>query len=196
MLSILLVAAAVALFYGGDLSKFQPAVEWVKRLDPKKWVAIALVLAAVLLMPRGQRQDEPTPAPDTGPLVLRGTFLGPSASDDASLVGALCHELAACLCKPRLRQLAEELLRAVRVRQVTEVILDAIREPSDVSAHHRAKHSGEHDKRDGRPRPTRLTSLRHWRPSRCPCRPRPRPHVSLASEPRHRCLRVRRGTWR
>jgi hypothetical protein len=26
--------------------------------------------------------------------VLRGTFLGPSASDDASLVGALCHELA------------------------------------------------------------------------------------------------------
>ncbi len=94
MLSILLVAAAVALFYGGDLSKFQPAVEWVKKLDPKKWVAIALVLAAVLLMPNGRQSDEPTPAPDTGPLVLRGTFLGPSASDDASLVGALCNELA------------------------------------------------------------------------------------------------------
>jgi len=94
MLSILLVAAAVALFYGGDLSKFQPAVEWVKKLDPQKWVAIALVLAAVLLMPHGRQSDEPTPAPDTGPLLLRGTFLGPSASDDASLVGALCNELA------------------------------------------------------------------------------------------------------
>jgi len=93
MLSILLVAVAVALFYGGDLSKFAPAIEWVKKLDPKKWVAIALVLAAVLLMPRGQQQNEPTPSPDTGPLALRGTFLGPSASDDASLVGALCHEL-------------------------------------------------------------------------------------------------------
>jgi hypothetical protein len=93
MLSILLVAVAVALFYG-DLSRFQPAIEWVKKLDPKKWVAIGLVLAAVLAMPRGQQQDEPTPSPDTGPLVLRGTFLGPSASDDASLVGALCHELA------------------------------------------------------------------------------------------------------
>jgi len=94
MLSILLVAAAVALFYGGDLSKFQPAVEWVKKLDPKKLIAIGLVFAAVLLMPHGRQSDEPTPAPDTGPLVLRGTFLGPSASDDASLVGALCYELA------------------------------------------------------------------------------------------------------
>jgi hypothetical protein len=94
MLSILLVAVAVALFYGGDLSKFQPAIEWVKKLDPKKFLAIGLVLAAVLLMPRGRQSDEPTPAPDTGPLVLRGTFLGPSASDDASLVGALCNELA------------------------------------------------------------------------------------------------------
>ena len=94
MLSILLVAAAVALFYGGDLSRLKPAVEWVKKLDPKKLIAIGLVLAAVLVMPRFQQSDEPTPAPDTGPLVLRGTFLGPSASDDASLVGALCNELA------------------------------------------------------------------------------------------------------
>jgi len=94
MLSILLVAAALALFYGGDLSKFQPAIEWVKKLDPKKFLAIGLVLAAVLLMPRGQQSDEPTPAPDTGPLVLRGTFLGESASSDAGLIGALCDELA------------------------------------------------------------------------------------------------------
>jgi len=94
MLSVLLVAAALALFYGGDLSRLKPAVEWLKKLDPRKLLAIGLVVAAVLLMPRGQQLDEPTPAPDTGPLVLRGTFLGPSASDDASLVGALCHELA------------------------------------------------------------------------------------------------------
>ena len=94
MLSILLVAAALALFYGGDLSRLQPVVEWVKKLDPKKLIAVGLILAAVLLMPRGRQSDEPTPVPDTGPLVLRGTFLGPSASDDASLVGALCHELA------------------------------------------------------------------------------------------------------
>ena len=94
MLSIFLVAAAVALFYGGDFSKFAPAIEWVKKLGPQKWAAIGLVLAAVLLMPRGQQQDEPTPSPDTGPLVLRGTFLGESASSDAGLIGALCDEIA------------------------------------------------------------------------------------------------------
>lgn len=112
MLSILLVAAALALFYGGDLSRLKPAVEWVKKLDPKKWVAIALVLAAVLLMPRSQRQDEPTPAPDVGPLVLRGTFLGPSASDDASLVGALCNELADEIEYDGTRPEAERYLRS------------------------------------------------------------------------------------
>jgi len=94
MLSVLLVAAALALFYGGDLSRLKPAVEWLKKLDPRKLLAIGLVVAAVLLMPRGQQSDEPTPAPDTGPLVLRGTFLGESASSDAGLIGALCHELA------------------------------------------------------------------------------------------------------
>jgi hypothetical protein len=94
MLSILLVAAAVALFYGGDLSKFAPAIEWVKKLGPQKWAAIGLVLAAVLLMPRGQQHDGPTPTPDVGPLSLAGDFRGVTASEDASTVGNLLLELA------------------------------------------------------------------------------------------------------
>lgn len=92
MLSILLVAAAAAMFFGVDAAKIKAAWLLVSRhVDAKKLAAVGLVLLALLLMPR-PRLD--APEPDAGPLVLRGEFLGPTASEDASLVGAMCHELA------------------------------------------------------------------------------------------------------
>jgi len=95
MLSILLVAAAAAMFFGVDAAAIKAAWHLVStRVDAKKLAAVGLVLLALLLMPRANRDEVPTPENNVGPLVLSGVFLGPTASEDASLVGALCHELA------------------------------------------------------------------------------------------------------
>lgn len=94
MLSILLVAAAAAMFFGVDAGKLNAAWDAVTtKVSAKKLAAVGLVVLALLLMPRGT-QDVPVPVPDAGPLNLRGDFIGPTASDDAALIGALCHELA------------------------------------------------------------------------------------------------------
>ena len=94
MLSILLVVAAAALFLGVDAAKVAAAWAIVKSyIDARKAAAAGLVLLALLLLPAGQ-VDVPTPVPDAGPLALRGLFTGPTASEDASIVGALCNELA------------------------------------------------------------------------------------------------------
>lgn len=96
MLSILLVAAAAAMFFGVDAAKLKHGAEWIAtKVDARTAIAAGLVLLAVLLMPRGNTQPEnPTPEPDAGPLSLKGMFLGASASEDAALVGCLCDELA------------------------------------------------------------------------------------------------------
>lgn len=97
MLSLVLAAAAAALYYGLDAAKLQKAVEWIRaRADLKKLVAVAmLAAAALLLLPAGPGDDTPTPAPDGGPLVLAGAFVGETAAEDACVVGCLCGELAA-----------------------------------------------------------------------------------------------------
>jgi hypothetical protein len=95
MLSILLVAAAAAMFFGVDAAKAKAAWAFVSsRVDAKKLAAVGLVILALLLMPRGPQDAGPQPDDTAGPLVLTGLFLGPTASEDASLVGALCSELA------------------------------------------------------------------------------------------------------
>lgn len=95
MLSILLVAAAAAMFFGVDTANIKAAWKVVsKHVDAKKLAAIGLVVLALLLMPHARREEVPTPDENVGPLALKGEFLGPTASEDASLVGALCHELA------------------------------------------------------------------------------------------------------
>jgi len=94
MLSILLVAAAAAMFFGVDAAKLKVAWAAVTaHVSAKKLASVGLVVLALLLMPRSQ-EGEPTPVPDAGPLNLRGDFIGPTASDDAALIGALCDELA------------------------------------------------------------------------------------------------------
>lgn len=95
MLSILLVAIAAAMFFGVDAAKLKSLVEAVKaKVDSRTAIAVGLVLLALVLMPRGSHEPSPAPEPDAGPFSLKGVFLGPSASEDAALVGALCEELA------------------------------------------------------------------------------------------------------
>lgn len=94
MLSLALVAAAFALFYGFDVKKFRPVFEWVKKVEPQKLAAVALLLVALAVMWWPAADEQPTPVPHDGPIVLRGMFVSPTASDDAALIGALCHELA------------------------------------------------------------------------------------------------------
>ena len=96
MLSLALLAAAALLFIGIDASKAKEAVKWVReRVDAKKAAALLLVALAFALMPHFQGSAPvPTPAPDAGPLSLKGSFVGPSASEDASVIGAMCLELA------------------------------------------------------------------------------------------------------
>jgi hypothetical protein len=96
MLSVLLVAAAAALFFGVDAEKLRKVADAVKaRFDAKTALAFGLVLLAALLLPSwGGRDDGPTPVPDAGPLSLKGDFRGDTASSDAAIIGSLLKELA------------------------------------------------------------------------------------------------------
>lgn len=96
MISILLVVAAAALFSGVDFAKAKAALEAVKaRVDARAMLAIGLLALALLALPSwGGRDNEPTPAPDAGPLSLAGDFRGEKASEDAATVGYLLCELA------------------------------------------------------------------------------------------------------
>ena len=94
MLSLVLIAVAAFVFFGVDVAKAKSALEWVKaKVDARTAVAAAIVAAALLLLPNW-KTDPPAPVPDDGPLSLRGDFTGPTASEDASIVGALLCELA------------------------------------------------------------------------------------------------------
>jgi hypothetical protein len=68
----------------------------VPSLTPRHYAGAALLAAALAygLAPIASPAPEPTPAPDAGPLSLRGLFAGPTASEDAALVGAMCNEIA------------------------------------------------------------------------------------------------------
>lgn len=92
--AVLLAAAAVLVFGGGDLPQ-KAAEVWAKvreRVTGRQIAAVAL-LAAALAAHMSNGPASPTPAPG-GPLDLRGLFKGPTASADAATIGALCSELA------------------------------------------------------------------------------------------------------
>ena len=97
MIPTLLIIAAVAAWGWPHL---QPLAEKARaaaaKLTPRHYAGIALVAAAVAygLGPSAAPAPGPTPAPDAGPLSLAGLFAGPTASEDASLVGAMCAEIA------------------------------------------------------------------------------------------------------
>lgn len=95
MIVVGLIAAAAAVFGWPHLA---PIVERVKAtvpaLTPRHYAGIALVAAAVAYGLLPGEPPAPTPAPDGGPLSLVGMFAGPTASEDAALVGCMCEELA------------------------------------------------------------------------------------------------------
>lgn len=97
MILLALVAAAAAVL---GWPTIKPIVEKVKAaaptLTPRHYAGLALLAAALVygLAPVPSPAPGPTPAPDTGPLSLAGMFAGPTASEDAALVGAMCSELA------------------------------------------------------------------------------------------------------
>lgn len=95
MISVVLAVVGMAVLFGIDAEKLRALLAAVKeKVGTRKAIAAAIlaVAFAMLWIPSGN--DEPTPEPDAGPLSLRGMFLGETASSDASLVGALCLELA------------------------------------------------------------------------------------------------------
>lgn len=62
-----------------------------------KWrfaAAAVLILVALYWSMPAAPAPVPTPVPTPDGLNLRGTFIGPSATDDAALLAALCGELA------------------------------------------------------------------------------------------------------
>lgn len=56
--------------------------------------AAVLILVALYWSLPARPAPQPTPAPTPDGFNLRGTFIGPSATDDAALLAALCGELA------------------------------------------------------------------------------------------------------
>lgn len=91
--AVLLAAAAVLVFGGGDLPQ-KAADAWAQirgRVTGRQIAAVALLAAALAAHMSGPAA--PTPAPGF-PLDLRGLFKGPTASADAATIGALCSELA------------------------------------------------------------------------------------------------------
>lgn len=93
--AVLLIAAAALVFGGADLpERLASAWAWVRARVTVRQAAAVGLLAAALAAHMTSGPAEPTPAPPTGPLDLRGVFRGPTASADAATIGALCSELA------------------------------------------------------------------------------------------------------
>lgn len=92
---ILLALAGLAVLFW---PKVLEAVEKIRGrapgLEPRHMAGAAMVAAAVLVWATsGGREAGPTPVPDAGPVSFKGLFTGPTASEDAALVGALCTEI-------------------------------------------------------------------------------------------------------
>lgn len=98
ILLALIAAAAVVLGW----PKIAPLVEKARAaapaLTPRHYAGLALLAAALAYglapVPGPAPGPAPPPTPENVPLSLKGLFAGPTASEDAALVGAMCLELA------------------------------------------------------------------------------------------------------
>lgn len=110
MISALMLAAAVYLFFGAKATERVKA--WLSEhpIDPRHAAAAALLLAAAVSYAYRPAKHVPIPVPvPPDSFSLRGKFSGPSAASDAAMLSALLEELADCierdgtLTEPRLR---------------------------------------------------------------------------------------------
>jgi hypothetical protein len=131
---ILMAAAAVVYFWPQIAAKLQQ-LRAVGNLDQRQLFALALAVGCVVaFMAERMPDDAPTPAPPApAAFSLRGRFIGPTASQDAAMFGALCEELAAVLeydsmqHEPRIKTGAavEDLRVAAREARLRGVSLGA-----------------------------------------------------------------------
>lgn len=99
MILVGLIAAAAAVFAWPHIA---PLVEKARAaapaLTPRHYAGLALLAAALAygLAPASGPAPgpAPTPSPENVPISLTGLFAGPTASEDAALVGAMCLEIA------------------------------------------------------------------------------------------------------
>jgi len=101
VITALLVAFAVYVLAGQQIAervKTWYATAKVPTIDGKYVAAVALLVAAVIAFAPSRQAPAPGPSPlPPDAFSLRGKFVGPSAAADASIMAALCGELADCI---------------------------------------------------------------------------------------------------
>ena len=101
MITAILLAFAVYALAGQQITervKSWYATAKAPTIDGKHVAAIALVAAAVIAFAPSRQAPTPTPAPvPPDAFTLRGKFIGERAASDASVMSALCAELADCI---------------------------------------------------------------------------------------------------
>jgi hypothetical protein len=98
---VLLIAFAVYVLAGQQITeraKAWYATAKVPTIDGQYVAAVALLVAAVIAFAPSRQAPAPSPAPaPPDAFTLRGKFIGPTAAEDASIMAALCGELAECI---------------------------------------------------------------------------------------------------
>jgi hypothetical protein len=97
MITALLILAAAFAFAGPDVlaQARELLAKHAPQFGPRRSPAAALLVVALVSWVGQPGDRAPSPAPDGGPLVLRGMFRGPTAAEDAATIAALTEELAA-----------------------------------------------------------------------------------------------------
>ena len=101
MITALLVAVAVYALAGQQIAekvKAFIATAKVPTFDGKHVAAVALLVAAAIAFMPSKQSPPPAPMPvPPDAFTLRGKFIGERAASDASVMSALCAELADCI---------------------------------------------------------------------------------------------------
>ena len=101
MITALLIAFAVYVLAGQQIT--EKAKAWyatakVPTIDGQYVAAVALLVAAVIAFAPSRQAPQPSPAPvPPDAFTLKGKFIGERAASDASVLSALCSELAECI---------------------------------------------------------------------------------------------------
>lgn len=92
---LLLLLGAAAMFWPQLLEAVQKIRPKLPPITPRHLAGAALVAAAAFAFTSNDKPaPTPVPLPDSEGLSLAGLWSGPTASEDAAVVGALCLEIA------------------------------------------------------------------------------------------------------